>query len=382
MGTHQHPVSARFVGGLDHQLVQVLEHVCELRLVPADVGGHIGKDRVFTGVIPDHFRDVGIDDLVVPDPGAGGIGHGHPPFFINFHDPGNAQHGIRTEGPRIDEIVVDPAIEHIDPHGPLGGAHEYAIVGDHQVPALHQIDSHLPGQEGVFEVGGVVYARGENRHFRGADGIRCDEFEHFKQPVGIILHRADGGGLEHLGECAFQHLTVFQDIGYAGWTAQVVLQDIEPAVGITHQVGAGNVAPYAPGGPEALALCAVGPAGKNQVFRNHPVLDDFTIVVNIVDKLVDGVDTLPEPGFDVLPLIGLDDTGKNIEGKDPFGTAFVAVNGESDAHLHQGRFRRPLQGEQRTFGQGFDALHQQFGSVAGGAGCGEKLVIEPAGIVI
>ncbi len=59
---------------------------------------------------------------------------------------------------RVEEVVVDAAVDHVDPPRALRRAHEDEVVLDEQVLPLDQLDAHLLRQEGVLEVGAVVHA--------------------------------------------------------------------------------------------------------------------------------------------------------------------------------------------------------------------------------
>jgi hypothetical protein len=72
---------------------------------------------------------------------------------------------------RIEELVVDPAVDDVDALLAVRRPHADLVAGAHQVAALDQLDAHLPGQQGVLEVGGVVDARGEDDD-RGLGDIR------------------------------------------------------------------------------------------------------------------------------------------------------------------------------------------------------------------
>ena len=120
----QHAVAAGFVGGLDHQLVEILEHVLAVGIAPAEIGRHVGQDGLFALVVADHLGHVGVDHLVVGDAVAGGVGQRDAPGAIGVHQAGDAQHRIGAEGLGIEEVVVDAAIDHVDALEAAGGAHE------------------------------------------------------------------------------------------------------------------------------------------------------------------------------------------------------------------------------------------------------------------
>ncbi len=235
MGPHQHSVSARFIGRLHHQFVQVGEHILPFLGVPADIGGHIGQYRVLARIVFYDFRNIGIDHLVVGNPRARRVGHCHPSGPVDLHDARNPQHRIGPEDLGVDEVIVDPAVEYIHPGKALCGPHMDESVDDHQVPALHEFDAHLLGKEGVFEIGRVVDARRQHADGRILHTVRCEVFEHLQKPVGVIVNGPDIGRIEDLGECPFQHLPVFQHIGDPRRASQVVLQHIELAVAVPHQ---------------------------------------------------------------------------------------------------------------------------------------------------
>ena len=48
---HQHAVAAGLVDGLDHQLVEVLEHVRAIVVAQAHVGRHLLEDRLLAEVV-------------------------------------------------------------------------------------------------------------------------------------------------------------------------------------------------------------------------------------------------------------------------------------------------------------------------------------------
>jgi hypothetical protein len=65
------------------------------------------------------------------------------------------------------KIVVDAAVNNINPFEALGGAHHHLSAMHHEIPAFHQLDAHLLGQEGVLEVCGIVYPRRQQHDLGG-----------------------------------------------------------------------------------------------------------------------------------------------------------------------------------------------------------------------
>jgi hypothetical protein len=104
------------------------------------------------------------------------------------------------------KVVVDAPVDHVHPLEAAGGAHVHEAVEDHQVAALHQLDAHLLGEEGVLEVGGVVDPRGEHHH-GGIARVGAHLLQHGAQ-LRARVGRPPGAPatlLEHLREGALHH---------------------------------------------------------------------------------------------------------------------------------------------------------------------------------
>ena len=106
--------------------------------------------------------------------------------------PGTPSAESRIEGQRIEEVVVDAAVEHVDRLVALRGAHGERAVDDAQVAALDQFGAHLVGEEGVFEIGGVVDARRQHRD-GGAIEVRGRRRPGSGAAGGIVRDRAHRG---------------------------------------------------------------------------------------------------------------------------------------------------------------------------------------------
>ena len=78
-------------------------------------------------------------------------------------------------------------------------------------------------------------------------------------------------------------------------------------------------------------------SGKDVVRRDHAVLHDLLVVIDVVQEEVEGGDALHEAPLEMLPLLGWDDAGDEIERKDPLGALLVAVNVERDALPKEGQ---------------------------------------------
>ncbi len=162
VGAEQDPVAARALHRFEHELLQAVKHVRAFVVQPAPEGGDVGQQRLLVQVVRDHFRDVGVDELVVAHPVAHRVGDHDTALAGGVEHAGDAQHRVRVELQRIQELVVDPPVDHVDLLLALGGAHVDRVVPAEQVPALDQLDAHLAGQQRVLEVRGVEDAGGEH----------------------------------------------------------------------------------------------------------------------------------------------------------------------------------------------------------------------------
>ncbi len=134
------------------------EHVGEMVGAIAEIGFHGAQDGILVQVILNHGWDMGVDGFVVGDAVAGSVGEGDVAGAIGAHQAGNAEHGIGAETKRIEEVVVDAAIDDVDALEAVDRFHVNDDAVDDQVAAFDEFDTHLLGEEAVFEIGAVVNA--------------------------------------------------------------------------------------------------------------------------------------------------------------------------------------------------------------------------------
>ena len=99
--------------------------------------------RLLVEVEADQVRHEGVDRLVVGDAGARRVRERDVAGAVGVHQARDAERAVAPEGERVEEVVVDAPVDHVDALAALGGAHEHVIVLDHQVAALDQRDAHL-----------------------------------------------------------------------------------------------------------------------------------------------------------------------------------------------------------------------------------------------
>ena len=161
---NKHAVAASAVNFFHHQVFEVGQGVFQVISVATHVGRHIFENRFFAEIKLDHLGHIGVDRFVVGHARANRVAQRHVASAIHIEQPSATQGGIRSEGQRIEEIVVNPAVDHIHTLGATRGAHVNEVVFDKQVLSLHQLHTHLLREKGVLEIGAVVHARCEHHH--------------------------------------------------------------------------------------------------------------------------------------------------------------------------------------------------------------------------
>ncbi len=93
------PVSARLVGRLDDQSAEIGEHESSDSPSPQRSVGHRGQDGLLAEVEADEIGYVGVDLLVVGDPGARRVDERNPPGSPRPHEPGDPEERVRVGRP-------------------------------------------------------------------------------------------------------------------------------------------------------------------------------------------------------------------------------------------------------------------------------------------
>ena len=258
---------------------------------------------------------------------------------IGGEQAGHAEGGIAAERQGVDELVVDAAVDHVDPLRAARGAHEHVAVVDEHILPLDQLDAHFLGEEGVLEIGGVELPGGEHHHRRVLDSLRRDRAQGVEQEFGIMAHRCDRVCAEQVGEQPHHRLAVLEHVRDAGRRAGVVLEHIEGLGVDAHDVDSGDVGIDPARHPHPQHLGPERVVGEHQFRRNQAGAQDFLVVVDVVEEGVEGVDALDHPGFDDRPFVGRDDPRHDVERDQALDAAFLAVDVEGDADGAEQRVR-------------------------------------------
>ena len=148
---------------LHHQFAEIVEHVGEVLGLAASPGRYVLQDRLLAEIELHDLGHVAVDRLVVGDAGADRVCERDVAGNVGGHQPGHAERGVGPKRERIEKIVVDAAVDHVDTLQPFGRAHVDNLALDDQIASLDQLDAELVGQKRVFVIGGVVDAGGQQR---------------------------------------------------------------------------------------------------------------------------------------------------------------------------------------------------------------------------
>src|SRR5438128_2331767 len=108
------------------------------------------------------------------------------------------------------------------------------------------------------------------------------------------------------------------------------------------------------------------PAAQKCPFRKerkdadpHGAPQNDLIVINIVNEDIERMNALPKTALDYSPFIRSDDSGNDVEWKDPLGARLIAINVESDANAEQRLLGRLLIEPEFSVIERGDSLKQQ-----------------------
>ncbi len=357
-----HPVTAGFVGRLHHQFVQIGQHVFPVLLPHAQIGRHVGDERILIEVVLDDLRHEGVHDFVVGHARARRVGQRHLALAPGPHQSRYAERGVGEKHFGVQEQVVDAPVDHVHPLRPLDGAHvDAVVVVDFQVAAFHQFHAHLLGEIGMLEIGRVVDAGREHHHGRLIAGPGRQRGQHVVEPQGVVVHRLDALVLEQFGEHPLGHDPVFQHVGHPGRDAEIIFQHINGAVLVAHQIAAADVCPDPMAGVDAHALWPKVDRFCQHLGGKDAVLDDFLLVVKVVDEQIQRLHPLFQAGFRAIPFLPGDDARHDVERPRPVDAAALGVDGKRNAHDQDGEFGGGLALAQIRVAQGSQILAQRPG---------------------
>jgi len=79
--------------------------------------------------------------------------------------------------------------------------------------------------------------------------------------------------------------------------------------------------------------------GQHELPRDHAVVEDLRLVVDVAQEQVERADALDEPRLDERPLLRGNHARKEVEGEGTLGAGLVAVDRERDALVSERQVR-------------------------------------------
>jgi hypothetical protein len=295
-------IAARFADRLDHQLIEMVERIAQAFRLAADVGLDIGEHRRLVEIITDDSRHVGVNGLVVGDASADRIRQRNIACIISAHQTGDAQLAVGPEHLGVEEVVIDPAIDYVDPAQPTDRAHIDTVVLDGEVAPLDQRHPHLAGEEDVLEIGRVVDARREQHDLRIAAGHGSDLAHGGHQLHAVIVDAAQTDTVKQIRKGAQHRMAIFDDITDARRGARIVLKHAEGAAPVADDVDAADVHIRFVANRDSPHFRPKIGVVEDQIGGNDAILDDLLLMVEVVEQEVESSHPLGDRAFDVLPF--------------------------------------------------------------------------------
>ena len=321
----------------DHLLEPPLDVLALLGIVHQP-GRHVGQHRLLVQVVADHRRHVVVDRLVVGDAGADRVRDRDVALAAGPHQAGHAEQRVGPELERVDEVLVDAAIDRVDPLQPVGRLQVAGGVADDEIGGLDELDPHLPGEEGVLEVGAVGRPRRPDDDDRAADPAGAARDERVEQQLRVVGDRAHRLAREQLRHQPAHRDPVLEHVGDAGGHPDVVLEHAPEPLAIADQVAAGDVAPDAARRLQAVRGPGEARPGDDEPPGDDPVADDLALAVDVGDEPVQGLDPLADAVGDEVPLGRRDDPRDQVERERPVARLAVGPGRvEGDPALHEDR---------------------------------------------
>jgi hypothetical protein len=138
-----------------------------------------------------------------------------------------------------------------------------------------------------------------------------------------------------VGKTLFQDFPVGQHVGDAAGNAEIVFEHGEAAIGKADQVGAADADVNSARDVETAHLAAEVAASIDEFFGDDSVGQDFSVVVDVFEKQIQGGDALGETALDLAPFGVGNDAGQKIVGENALGAFRIAVNGEGNSLMEK-----------------------------------------------
>jgi hypothetical protein len=243
---------------------------------------------------------------------------------------------MRPGTPSTDDLSKHSgsAVDHVDALEAADRADvDAVVVRNDEVRPFDQVDAHALGEVRMLEVRGIVDARREHHDPGEIDLARRERREHVEQLRGVVVDGQNRRVLENLGKHLLRDDPVLEHVRHAGRHAEVVLEHVDGAVGVAHEVGAADVRPYAVGRVRADAAFEEVRRRGDDILGHDAVGDNAPVVVKVVDEMIERREPLNETALDARPLGCFDRARDHVERPRPVDVLAFGVDGKRDPHL-------------------------------------------------
>ena len=213
----------------------------------------------------------------------------------------------------------------------MRGAHKHGFILHKQIDALDEFDAHLLRQECMFKVGRIEVTRRHQHDSRAIHSDRGRIAQRLQQHVRVVINRPNGLRSKQFRKQAHHHLAIFKKIRHARWRTEIVFEHVIFAVCVLYQINARNVCVDSAGHVNVHHFGTKLTVSEHLIGRNFSRLQNFLIVVDIVEEGIECCNTLGQPKRDFLPLFPRDDVRHDVEGDEALRAGALAVNGKSNS---------------------------------------------------
>ena len=260
------------VGGFDDAVFELRQHRLHRRLLAAPPGGQRGHGQRLAQQMLAERRQKAEQGRGFEEGRTRCIGHQHIAGANHLQQAGHAQRGVGAQFQRVKELVVEPLEQTVHGLQPLQGLEVEPVVAHHQVAAFNQRQAEVARQVGVFKIGFVVRAGGEQHDARlgaGCAGLRAGGFHAVHQRAVRRGQALDFHFSESLWKLQRNAQPVFQQVAQARGRLRALRHHPPAPVGAACQVKGGDVQKlatcrlYALHGPQ-IAGVALHQRGRQQ----------------------------------------------------------------------------------------------------------------------